>query len=169
MSAHATPPGVLRRPLVRALVAVAVGAAAAYPAIAAQPPASIEVAPVLARVRASDPEALLRALINEERAGSARQLGMVGRLVRIARRHSGRMASSGGIYHNPRLAQDANRIRWSILGENVGVGSSIESLHQAFMASPPHRENVMRTRFRKIGVGVVERDGRLWVTVVFLG
>jgi uncharacterized protein YkwD len=179
VSSHDATPSVggIRRPLARLLVALAVGTAAFVPTAAAPAPIVVEaqvaqvaqVAPVLARVRPSDPEELLRVLINEARAGSAGPLRMYGKLIKIARRHSGRMAASGGIYHNPNLAQNANRIRWSILGENVGVGNSIETLHQAFMNSPPHRENVMRSRFRKVGVGVVERDGRLWVTVVFLG
>jgi uncharacterized protein YkwD len=174
VSAHDASPGVgwtrIRRPLVRLMVTVAIGTVSSVPAAAV--PGSWAAGPrgsVVAAIRPSDPEALLRVLINEERNGSVRQLRMYGKLIKIARRHSARMASSGGIYHNPNLAQNANRLRWSILGENVGVGNSVESLHEAFMDSPPHRENVMRSRFRRVGVGILERDGRLWVTVVFLG
>ena len=159
--------------LARTLLALAVGIVTTLPVRPATRPVATQVhAPsgaILAAARATEPEALLRLLINEERAGSARTLKMHGKLIRIARRHSARMASAGGIYHNPNLARDAGRIRWSILGENVGVGNSIETLHQAFMDSPPHRDNLMRSQFRRVGVGVIVRGGRLWVTVVFLG
>ena len=41
------------------------------------------------------------------------------------------------------------------------------SLHQAFMDSPAHRENIMLNSFRYVGVGVIKSGDRLWVTVTF--
>jgi uncharacterized protein YkwD len=79
------------------------------------------------------------------------------------------MANSGSLYHNSRLAQDCSGMNWRILGENVGVGSSVDGLHRAFMNSSAHRKNILRGQYRKIGVGVVRGGGRTWVTVVFLG
>jgi uncharacterized protein YkwD len=32
-----------------------------------------------------------------------------------------------------------------------------------------HRRNILDERFRKVGVGVVVRDGRDWVTLFFYG
>jgi uncharacterized protein YkwD len=37
------------------------------------------------------------------------------------------------------------------------------------MDSPVHRRNILDERFRKVGVGVVSRDGRDWVTLFFYG
>jgi uncharacterized protein YkwD len=112
----------------------------------------------------------MRRFINHARRSSRdRRLKMRARLVDLARRHSARMANSGGIYHNANLAGDLRNLQWRIAGENVGVGSTIENLHRAFMDSPPHRANVLRDPFRYIGVGVVHEDDRLWITIVFMG
>jgi uncharacterized protein YkwD len=49
------------------------------------------------------------------------------------------------------------RGRWSV-GENLAWGSrdraTARSIVAAWMASAPHRHNVLQTRFRVIGVGV---------------
>jgi uncharacterized protein YkwD len=68
-------------------------------------------------------------------------------------------------------ARDRRRVRtWRILGENIGVGSSMETLHDAFMDSPPHRRNELNRVYRYVGVGMARgADGRIWVTVLFLG
>lgn len=41
------------------------------------------------------------------------------------------------------------------------------TVHAAVMDSPPHRANVLDRDFTQVGVGAVERDGRLWVVEVF--
>jgi uncharacterized protein YkwD len=56
---------------------------------------------------------------------------------------------------------------WSILGENVGVGGNVNSLHQAFMNSPAHRDNVLFGQYRHVGVGVKMDGDTMWVTIVF--
>jgi len=119
----------------------------------------------------ADDEAKLRRMINHERVEDGRgRLHPGGRLTRVAREHSAEMAGTSRLYHNPELATDLRSVSFRIAGENVGVGGSIESLHQAFMDSAPHRHNVLRRSFEKVGVGVVYgADGRLWVTVVFSG
>ncbi len=123
-----------------------------------------------AHAAVAPPERSFRYLMNGERAKRARpRLRMNRRLVNVARTQSREMASSGAIYHNPDLASDLSGVSWSVAGENVGVGNSVESLHQAFMDSAGHRKNVLRRSFRKVGVGVVAADGRIWVTVVFAG
>jgi len=90
-------------------------------------------------------------------------------LSKFARRHSSTMASADRLYHNPYLAQWLRNWSWRILGENVGVGDSVPSLHVAFMNSRHHRDNILDRRFSSIGVGVVVRNGRTWVTVIFRG
>jgi uncharacterized protein YkwD len=120
---------------------------------------------------ANEDEASFRGYINGARSNhGVRTLHMGNRLVAIARRHSAEMAQANSLYHNPNLATDLRSVQFSIAGENVGVGPSLPILHDAFMASPPHRENVLRPEFEKIGVGVVTSgDGRIWITIVFSG
>ncbi len=85
-------------------------------------------------------------------------------LVDYGRRHSQVMADQSDLHHSSDLRTLTN---WELLGENVGRGGSVDALHQAFMDSPGHRENVLRDRFGEVGVGVVVEDDTIWVTVVF--
>jgi len=76
------------------------------------------------------------------------------------------MRERGTIFHNPNLA--AATSDWLGLGENVGVGASVGSLHEAFMRSPGHRDNILGD-YNYVGVGVAEgSDNLLWVTVIFM-
>ena len=86
-----------------------------------------------------------------------------------AERHSQEMARKGYIYHSTCLSCRFSGYNWSVGGENVGVGSSMKSLHRAFMDSAPHRRNVLYRDYRYVGIGAVRSNGRLWVTVLFMG
>jgi uncharacterized protein YkwD len=57
----------------------------------------------------------------------------------------------------------------SALAENVGVGDSLEKIHSALMASASHRRNILSSSHQRVGIGVVSRGGRLWVTQLFAG
>src|SRR5689334_19980184 len=50
-------------------------------------------------------------------------------LVDVARAWSGQMAGAGTISHNPNLAAQAPS-NWAKLGENVGMGGDVDSIHQ---------------------------------------
>ena len=115
-------------------------------------------------------ERYMVSLINKARVSHGRSaLRISDGLSNYARKHSKIMASKNKLYHNPYLADWLKDWNWTILGENVGVGSSVVSLHKAFMASPGHRANNLDRRFKNIGVGIVSSGGRLWVTVIFRG
>jgi uncharacterized protein YkwD len=88
-------------------------------------------------------------------------------LSKVARKHTWEMVNKEELYHTPSTTLAKRVTHWSILGENVGVGGSVESLHEAFMNSPAHRSNILYTSFKFVGVGVVKRNGRMWVTVIF--
>ncbi|HVL91372.1 MAG TPA: CAP domain-containing protein [Actinomycetota bacterium] len=103
---------------------------------------------------------------NSIRASHGRKaLAVYGDLVDIARRHSGRMASEGRIWHNPNLTSEVKN--WQVVGENVGMGPSVPDLMDAFMNSPGHRANILDGEYNQFGVGVVVKDGTIYVTVVF--
>ena len=87
-------------------------------------------------------------------------------LAAVAARHSERMAERNTLYHNPNLGSEVRG--WQVVGENVGQGGSVDTIHAAFMDSPAHRANILATDYTEIGVGTVTDDnGVLWVTQVF--
>lgn len=110
------------------------------------------------------------ALINRARvARDLPKLSLSPSLSKKAKRHSAEMAARGSIFHSADLRAVLAPYDWSVGGENVGAGFSVEGLHDAFMDSPPHRENVLRASFRHVGIGFVRADGALWVTLIFYG
>lgn len=86
-------------------------------------------------------------------------------LAEVARTHAERMATEGRLYHNPNLREQVQN--WDVVAENVGKGDTVEDIHQAFMQSDTHRREILSTRLTEVGVGVVERNGLIWVSQVF--
>lgn len=116
------------------------------------------------------PERELLDLTNQVRQSRhLRDLRFNSALARYATKHSRQMAGKGALFHTSNLAAPLRGINWSIAGENVGVGYTVDGVQQAFMNSPPHRENILRKAFDHAAVGVYD-DGRyVWVTVIFYG
>jgi uncharacterized protein YkwD len=111
-------------------------------------------------------EASFVSKINRERAvRHKRRLVVRADLVRVARQQAARMAARNRLYHNPKLATSVRNYRW--VGENVGYGPSVAKLHTALMRSPGHRANILDRDYTEVGVGVVYRNGRIWVAEVF--
>jgi uncharacterized protein YkwD len=111
-------------------------------------------------------------LTNEARVEhDRRRVALVDRLSHYAKHHSQEMADRGYLFHSDSalLGEMLAPYHWSIGGENVGVGPTIDSLQAAFMASKEHRENILRTSFDHTAIGIVRQDGSLWVTVIFYG
>lgn len=90
-------------------------------------------------------------------------------LSRAARVHTKEMAGQDSLYHTPSNILRERVTNWIVLGENVGVGGGVASLHEAFMNSPAHRDNVLHGGYRHIGIGTKKVNGRLWVTILFEG
>lgn len=89
-------------------------------------------------------------------------------LVALGRSWAQSMADVDRISHNPALA-DSVQADWQKLGENVGVGMTVERLHRAFVDSPTHYKNLVDPTFTHIGVGVVVgRDGALFTAHQFM-
>jgi len=85
-----------------------------------------------------------------------------------ARNHTQDMINSGGIYHSSSAElQAAGGSGWEKLGENVGRGGDVDSLHTAFMNSPGHKANIVGD-YNMVGIGTGTSDGVLYVTVVFM-
>lgn len=87
-------------------------------------------------------------------------------LVRMARRHSVNMARQRLLFHTPCLSCRFPSGSWRALAENVGAGGSVRRIHRTMMRSAGHRQNVLGG-FDALGVGLVRRGGRFWVTQIF--
>lgn len=88
-------------------------------------------------------------------------------LVSKARAWSVTMAGEGRIWHSH--LPDGIVADWHRLGENVGMGGSVGALHDAFVASPSHYENLVDPGFQYIGIGVtVAGDGTIFVSEEFM-
>ena len=125
------------------------------------------VTPFEATAAPTSKEQKLAAMINRVRStrGLA-PLAMRDDLVRMARRHSAKMARRRYLFHHGCLACRFSAGTWSALAENVGAGGSLRSVHRMMMKSGGHRANLLGG-FNAMGVGVVRRGGRFWVTEIF--
>jgi uncharacterized protein YkwD len=81
-----------------------------------------------------------------------------------AHAHAADMASHEFLFHTRNFSVVCC---WSRIGENIAFNSTVRRAHRALMASPGHRANILDPRMRRVGVGIVERGGELWVTEVF--
>src|SRR6478752_193476 len=76
------------------------------------------------------------------------------------------MADTGCLCHSN--LSDGVTVGWRKLGENVGRGPSVASLHDAFVNSPAHQANMLDGAFGWVGVGVAYGGGQMWVAEVFM-
>jgi len=126
--------------------------------------ATILLAPA---AQAAAPAATVLSQMNAERvANGLAPLTIHSDLTDDAVAWSQRMLDTDNLYHNPNLA--AVTTGWDALGENVGVGPDLDSLHVSFMASAGHRGNILGD-YDYVGIGVIEESPtKLWVTVIFM-
>jgi hypothetical protein len=129
---------------------------------------ALTVVPEPAFADTGSDEAGFVAKLNDLRISKGlRPLGGNGGLTNMARGWSSQMASRGGISHNPNMASQAPG-NWSRLGENVGMGPNVDSLHNAFVNSPSHYANMVNGYYDSVGVGVVQSGGTMFVTFNFM-
>ena len=121
-------------------------------------------------------ESRLLTRINIRRAHhGCRALRLNAALQLAARRHSTLMSRDGQLSH--RLAGEADLVtrvvqagytHWRIVAENLAWGqTSPRAVFLAWVRSAGHRANLDDCRLRDVGVGVVIRNGRPWVTADF--
>jgi len=115
---------------------------------------------------ADQAENTLTADINQER--TSRGLGaltVASDLVAYARQHSADMAAAGRPYHDPNI--QSNVQNWQHMGDNVGSGPDADHLHQGFMNSQIHRDEILMPDYTQVGVGGYWAGNVLYVTEVF--
>jgi uncharacterized protein YkwD len=118
----------------------------------------------------NDREQSLHEFINQARTSKGLgDLRLSDRLSKVARAHSAAMADGGKVLYHSCLTCRLGSWEWSIAGENVGTAGTVGRVHRLFMNSSSHRANILRGPYRTVGVGIVEKGGRLWITQIFLG
>jgi len=111
-------------------------------------------------------EVRLLALTNQARTSvGVPVLSFDAALSSVARWWAQAMARDRAISHNPDLGSEI--AGWSRLAENVGVGSSIDQVHDALLASPSHYANLSDAGFPLVGIGVASGGGRVYVVEDF--
>jgi uncharacterized protein YkwD len=118
---------------------------------------------------ATDAERRMVRLINRSRRNHGLSAVRISwKVTRVAHKHSARMARSGYIYHSClRCLMNNSGANWRWAGENVAYGSTLRGIHRSLMRSSIHRANILKAGARRIGAGVVRRNGRYWVTEIF--
>src|SRR5687767_8375455 len=112
---------------------------------------SLRDLPASARVSNDDADCVKRISARQASQGVAR-LGTNANLTSKAREWAGRMAARDRIWHSK--PSDGVTAKWQKLGENVGMGGSVAALHEAFVKSPRHYDNLVDPVFRYVGLGV---------------
>jgi uncharacterized protein YkwD len=95
-------------------------------------------------------------------------------LTRAAREHARRMASTGQLSHQfpdePELSERIaaeSKLHLDQMGENVGYAESVEQSEAGFLASAPHRKNLLNPDYNVAGFGIVRQGSMLYVTQDF--
>jgi hypothetical protein len=78
-------------------------------------------------------------------------LALNAQLSTVAQAWADQLAAANVLSHNPALRGQVSD--WSVLGENVGLAGDVPTVQAAFMASPPHRANILDPRYTQMGVG----------------
>jgi uncharacterized protein YkwD len=125
------------------------------------------VAPAAATVSAREKK-LFNKINNARQNHGRKPLDLGPRISKMARNHSEKMANQGYLSHSC-LTCKFKGWNWDALAENVATGPGVKAVHKKFMNSPGHRANILGTQYHKVGVGIVERGGKLWVTEIFFG
>ena len=118
-------------------------------------------------VTSHDEERMAEKINHARERRGVRDMKLDQQLSWVAAAHSRAMRREHRLYHSPENQLRERVTRWEILGENVGWGRSVDSLHEAFMDSEPHRHNVMNGEFKHQGIGIAEDGDHIWITILF--
>ncbi|MGC2697920.1 MAG: CAP domain-containing protein, partial [Candidatus Angelobacter sp.] len=58
--------------------------------------------------------------------------------------------------------------RFTDAGENIALTEYVEDVHPALMTSDGHRANMLSPKYNALGIGVVEHNGKIYVTQDFV-
>ena len=123
----------------------------------------------------SPAEKLVFDQLNQERQKAGLSALEWNELVAEAARHHAKMlAQNEELAHQyPGEAPLPERIgstgvRFTRAAENVARTEHVEDVHLALMGSPGHRANMLNPKYNAAGIGVTEREGRIYVAQDFI-
>jgi uncharacterized protein YkwD len=140
---------------------------AAAKAVPARPSAAARLAP------SKEEQAIFQSVNRERASRHLPPLKWSAALAAAARLHAQKMAREGALSHQfPGEADMGMRIRvagvrFSSAAENVALGPTAGVIHQQWMHSPAHRDNILDPGLDSLGVAVVERQGQLFAVQDF--
>lgn len=108
--------------------------------------------------------------VNRSRGGAGLPpLSMSRDVQGIARGWSDFLAATDSLSHNPYSWDQIASVapNWSAMGENVGSGFNTVDIHNAFMGSAVHRNQILGN-YTNVGIGVTVRNGKIYVTEDFV-
>jgi len=113
-------------------------------------------------------------LVNEERRQrNIAELCLNSELNAAALVHSVDMVDNGFFSHTGSDESNAGQrmtaigYEWWAWGENIAINASVEKVHEAWMLSQGHRENILGPEFDHMGLGRVISQGQQYHTQVF--
>lgn len=112
---------------------------------------------------------LLQLVNNERIKRGLAPLILDPRLTRLARMKSMDMIRNNYFaHHSPTYGSSGDMlraagIRFSIAAENIGMGGNINSIFNAFMNSPGHRNKIIGSAYTHTGIGIYYQSGRGYI------
>jgi len=111
----------------------------------------------------------LLAMANQSRArAGAPPLTWDPALAAAARKHCERMVAEGPISHRYGGERDLSErasmdgAHFSLIEENIAVGSYAAEIHEGWMNSPGHRRNLLNPEVDHVGIAVIPRGGSMY-------
>jgi uncharacterized protein YkwD len=105
-------------------------------------------------------------LVNQSRASvGARPLGWSSELATKAANWAHHLSDTGVLAHS--VLSQGVPAGWHALGENVGYARSVSTVHDGFLNSPEHRQNMLNPKWRVMGIGAFRAGGEVWVVEVY--
>jgi hypothetical protein len=123
--------------------------------------------------RGSAEQVLFDAANRERAAQRLHPLRWDNSLATGARQHALRMAQQNILSHQLPGEEDFKAralragARFSSLAENIAEGPNAPHIHEQWMNSPPHRENLLDPKLDSIGIAVAERGGAMFAVEDF--
>ncbi|MEY2568760.1 MAG: hypothetical protein QOE35_3289 [Actinomycetota bacterium] len=131
--------------------------------------ASLSLAGPASAASPSDEQGFVNKINQERMSRNLRPLIFDMKIRDVARAWTDKMASTGNFVHNPDYSKQIPA-GWSGAAENIAWGSgtnaTVDVLHQGFMNSTGHRDNILGD-YTRVGVGVTVTGGKMWVTEDF--
>jgi uncharacterized protein YkwD len=113
----------------------------------------------------------LMALANQARAAEgAPPLLWDEALAKAALKHTLRMVAEGPIAHQYPGELDVSEraglaeAHFDLIEENIAFGHTLESIHDGWMHSKGHRENLLNPEVNRVGIAIVASRGELYAT-----